>query len=471
MKHTNTLRASVLAAVAAGAMALAMSPALAATAVTGTTAPVVEAWAPTWPTTTTELLNGGVTGSGGLDTTAWFQYGTTTAYGSTTANQDAGTGTAQVGISDDAINLLPGTTYHFRMDAKNSVGTTNGKDGTFKTTAAPVVTTSKPAVEAWAASWPSDNGALLNGGVTPNGLATTAHFQYGPTTAYGSVTADQSIPAGTAQVGISDNAVGLQSGTVYHFRTVAVNSKGTTNGADGTFTTTGTTPPVYTLPAGGTKIGTNGTNGWVVFTFDDGPYTGTPYLLKELAALGLHAYFFDVGQQIQAFPSYMQAEVAAGDVIGNHTYDHQSLTEATPPLTSAQITAEFTQDNQIITSLGAPAPTLWRAPYGETSPAVNAIADGLGMTGVYSYGNGVVDSGDWVTDANGNPDASAATITANVESGMALYGNGTKLGIDLEFHDGNNIQQTINALPAIVKYLNAHDITASMTLPSFTKYN
>lgn len=75
-----------------------------------------------------------------------------------------------------------------------------------------------------------------------------------------------------------------------------------------------------------------------------------------------------------------------------------------------------------------------------------------------------IDSGDDVAGAT------SADIVSTVESTMAEYGFGTKLGLDLEFHDGVNIQATINALPTIVAYLNAHDIGASLTLPSFTEY-
>jgi len=87
----------------------------------------------------------------------------------------------------------------------------------------------------------------VTGTVNPNGLSTIVVFQYGMTTSYGSqVTAIQSPVIGTSEVGLSASITGLSPGTTYHYRVVATNSMGTTNGADKTFMTYPRTLPINT---------------------------------------------------------------------------------------------------------------------------------------------------------------------------------------------------------------------------------
>lgn len=66
-------------------------------------------------------------------TTYHFEYGTTTAYGSTTADMDSGSGTGDVAISVGIVGLSACTTYYYRIVATNTAGTTMGTDKTFST--------------------------------------------------------------------------------------------------------------------------------------------------------------------------------------------------------------------------------------------------------------------------------------------------------------------------------------------------
>lgn len=86
--------------------------------------------------------------------------------------------------------------------------------------------------------------ARLRGTVNPSGSQTTAYFEYGTTTSYGQRTPDQVIPAGSADVNFSADVSGLTGNTLYHFRLVATNSNGTTQGSDLTFTTTTNASPI-----------------------------------------------------------------------------------------------------------------------------------------------------------------------------------------------------------------------------------
>lgn len=109
-------------------------------------------------------------------------------------------------------------------------------------TYAPNTVVTAPTVVTGSATGLSATGATLNGTVNPNGGATTYHFEYGPTTAYGTSVPvpDGSAGSGTSAVAESATISGLTASTTYHFRLVATNSVGATNGADATFTTSAT---------------------------------------------------------------------------------------------------------------------------------------------------------------------------------------------------------------------------------------
>jgi DNA-binding beta-propeller fold protein YncE len=73
-------------------------------------------------------------------TTYYFEYGTTTSYGtSVPASQDADAGAGNVAASAiQRVSVLQaGTIYHFRIVAHNVAGTTTGADQTFTTTTVP----------------------------------------------------------------------------------------------------------------------------------------------------------------------------------------------------------------------------------------------------------------------------------------------------------------------------------------------
>jgi len=175
-------------------------------------------------------LNGSVNPHG-LTTTVYFQYGTTTSYGLTTAIQSK-TGNTYQNVAANISGLTASTTYHFRVVASNSAGTTYGADRTFTTLSAtgPPVVITNPATNILT------NLATLNGSVNPHGLTTTVYFQYGTTTSYGHTSASQS-KTGNAYQNVSANISGLTASTTYHFRIVGTNNSGTTYGSDKTFTT------------------------------------------------------------------------------------------------------------------------------------------------------------------------------------------------------------------------------------------
>lgn len=185
--------------------------------------------------TATSATVSGTVNPNGADATCSFDYGQTTGYGGHTATVDAGAGTSAVTVTGTPSGLAAGTLYHYRLVCTNSGGTTNGADATFTTASA---TQNPPSVTTGAASGMTSSSATLNGSVNPNGAATTCHFEYGTTTAYGSVTPNDTSPgAGTTAVAVTSSVTGLAPSTTYHNRLVCSNSGGTSNGSDTTFAT------------------------------------------------------------------------------------------------------------------------------------------------------------------------------------------------------------------------------------------
>jgi hypothetical protein len=90
---------------------------------------------------TSATLNGTI-GTGG-SSTAYFQYGTTAAYGATSATQSVGASSSPSQLVAAIGGLAPGTTYHFRLVAENSGGVAYGGDQTFTTEARGATSTSE----------------------------------------------------------------------------------------------------------------------------------------------------------------------------------------------------------------------------------------------------------------------------------------------------------------------------------------
>ena len=94
------------------------------------TLPTATTLAPGSVATTSAELKGYVNPNGS-SSTVYFEYGTTTGYGSQTPS--GGIGTTAMNISTTVYGLTPGTTYHYRIVASNSGGTTRGADQPFTT--------------------------------------------------------------------------------------------------------------------------------------------------------------------------------------------------------------------------------------------------------------------------------------------------------------------------------------------------
>jgi hypothetical protein len=183
-------------------------------------------------TTKTATLQGSLTPNG-VDAHYYFEWGLSTAYGSQSPKApgtDAGTGAVAVAAETALEGLSPNTTYHFRLVGSNEFGFTYGEDAHFTTSGPPRIS-NEPTTGI------GHESATLNAKVNPGKLETKYRFEYGESTAYGTVAGEGTIPAGEAPVAVSTTLAKLKLGVTYHFRVVASNEAGVTEGLDQTFTT------------------------------------------------------------------------------------------------------------------------------------------------------------------------------------------------------------------------------------------
>jgi hypothetical protein len=95
----------------------------------------------------------------------------------------------------------------------------------------------KPGVQTRGTADITPSTATLTGAVDPNGAETRYLFQYGTTSSYGAVTTETPLTGDGSQAVVAP-ITGLAPATTYHYRLIARNAKGTTQGADRTFKTT-----------------------------------------------------------------------------------------------------------------------------------------------------------------------------------------------------------------------------------------
>ena len=178
-----------------------------------------------------------------LETTYYFEYGETDAYGTQTAPMSAGAAGSPVQVSEEVLGLEPSTTYHFRIVAENALGLVPGPDQTFTTgdRAAEVSIDSVTAVGASAAT--------VNATVNTHGHAGTYRFY---------VVADDGSHKWSS--GVSDLAAtedfrqvsaalsGLAPGTAYTARIEVTTSGGIVTTGRLRFSTASPQPPAFASP-------------------------------------------------------------------------------------------------------------------------------------------------------------------------------------------------------------------------------
>jgi peptidoglycan-N-acetylglucosamine deacetylase len=109
----------------------------------------------------------------------------------------------------------------------------------------------------------------------------------------------------------------------------------------------------------------------LALTYDDGPNDPhTLHLLEILAKHQVQATFFLVGRYVRQRPDIVRQVVAAGHVVGNHTFTHPFLA-----LKSAgEVRKELTDCRAAIEDAIGEHSNLFRPPFGNRRPAVLRIA-------------------------------------------------------------------------------------------------
>lgn len=189
----------------------------------------------------------------GTDAHYYFEYGTSTAYGSirpALPGTDAGSASEAVSAKTSLVGLTASTIYHYRLVGVNSFGSTFGEDETLTTPPAVEALSTGPAEEV------TEQTAKLTGSLSPDGTDAHYYFEYGTSTAYGSMS--PTLPGADAGVGgpkcvspggpecgpvsAETKLEGLAGDTTYHYRLVGINAFGITYGEDVTLLTQG--PPL-----------------------------------------------------------------------------------------------------------------------------------------------------------------------------------------------------------------------------------
>jgi peptidoglycan/xylan/chitin deacetylase (PgdA/CDA1 family) len=171
--------------------------------------------------------------------------------------------------------------------------------------------------------------------------------------------------------------------------------------------------------------------GTVYLTFDDGPSsTYTPKVLAVLRKYGVHAVFFELGQNVSWYPSITRSLRTYGNLIGNHTWSH-------PDLTTLSTSAVTSQLNRMESALGY-RPRCVRPPYGATSSRIATIIANRGQRQILW----TVDPRDW----------SRPGTTAIVNRVLTSVRGGSRILL----HDGGGDRsQTVAALDLLIPRLRA----------------
>ena len=216
--------------------------------------------------TVTGATLGNTVSSNGAASTVTFEYGLTTAYGSTAtaAESPLASSASAASVSAAITGLTCGTVYHYRVKAVNSVNTTNGSDATFSTSC-----NAAPAAYKVSISATSQVGSVLNGYYV---YSDTDSDPEGVTTFRWVKNSTNTGATGGISVGTSRNytPVTADFGAYLYFCVTPVASAGTLTGVEAcSSATAAVVMPAPTVTAvnptsgpsaGGTAITITGTN-------------------------------------------------------------------------------------------------------------------------------------------------------------------------------------------------------------------
>jgi peptidoglycan-N-acetylglucosamine deacetylase len=174
--------------------------------------------------------------------------------------------------------------------------------------------------------------------------------------------------------------------------------------------------------------------GELALTFDDGPNAAwTPKLLDTLARHDVRATFFLLGNRSERQAALVQRIVAAGHLIGNHSWTHPNL--AWTP--ASCVREELARTNTALEQITSRKVRFFRPPFGARRPVVFRIAHELGLVPVL-----------WNAMTSDWSDPSAERIAARLAKKIdALQARGSATNIVL--HDGGHRDPAANRGPSV----------------------
>lgn len=224
-------------------------------------------------------------------------------------------------------------------------------------------TSSTPTVTTGSASSITTTGAILNGTINAaNGAATTISFDYGTTTAYGTNAGGTNSPTSSSATNVSSSytKTGLTANTLYNFRIKGVNSAGTTNGNNATFTTLPGQPTIAAESAitstGFRANWTAPSQGGATFTYTLEYGTDNTFASKTTVT-GISAIFADISGLSMGVTYYYRVKCSntTGDGAYSASYETVTTTTSAPTVTTqavSSITSTTATGNGTIISTG-----------------------------------------------------------------------------------------------------------------------
>jgi peptidoglycan/xylan/chitin deacetylase (PgdA/CDA1 family) len=169
----------------------------------------------------------------------------------------------------------------------------------------------------------------------------------------------------------------------------------------------------------------------VALTFDDGPSAYSHSVLAILRREHVHATFFLIGRQVHGRAATARAELADGNVVGNHSWSHPNLSGGGPRAAS-----QIAETQRAIAHATGFVPCLFRPPDGAVSSSLVSLARAEGVATI----NWDVDPRDWSLPGSGRI---YSTIVHTTRNGSIVL-----------MHDGGGPRsQTVAALPHVIHTL------------------
>ncbi len=253
-------------------------------------------------------------------TTCEFEWGTSVTYGHSEPCTQALPLEGSSPLPVSAVlhfSLPPASLVHYRLRSGNANGVTFGEDHTFFTESLP-----PPVVGGLPASDVTQFAATLNGTLDTAEALVNYRFEYGTTTAYGSVAPipDNYTPITTEMVPISQPIQSLQAGTTYHYRLVASSPGGTeVKGPDETFTTLSIpVPAVATGGASNVGVGSATLSGAI-----DPHGWDTTYLFEYGTSTAYGSSWPTVQVDMGALEGFQPVIVNVPNLLPNTTYHYR----------------------------------------------------------------------------------------------------------------------------------------------------